>query len=157
MADTAVARLRGILAATMTRTTIDQLLGDVFTEQLRGCTVKGTAVVPRPAPPHAGHLALCGQTAHRRDGTVVTCAKAAAHASPWHRQDAHHWRTVFGTPGKLPQGGHTGHELGQLRVTARDLGDVLRQIVATSAGGCACGDLAAAALVDLGREVTADA
>ena len=49
MADTAVARLRGILARDMTANAIDQLLGDVFAEQLGTCTIKPAE--PAPVPP----------------------------------------------------------------------------------------------------------
>lgn len=180
MADTAVARLRGILARDHDAATIEQLLTDVCSE-LAGArgyaaamrerlmaeikaaldaapvdvTDEGRIVAaPRPAPPRDPALGLCGQRAHLPTGEPVHCTKAAGHTGPWHKQRGHHWRTIFGKAGHRhePFTGHSAHELGTLRVRTRDLGDVLRQIVASSSGGCACGDIAAGALVDMGRE-----
>lgn len=96
MADTAVARLRGILAATMTRTAIDQLLAQVAAEQLRAAPGRPT---PRLIRDLVEGAAVQGQRCPERtrtsDGGTVACAKSAAHPGIWHRKGRHLWKVVL--------------------------------------------------------------
>jgi hypothetical protein len=156
VADSAVGRLRGILAASMTRADIDHLLFFVAAEQAADRPIPYTladpaeqpAVPVRPTPRLIRELVEgaatqgehCPERTRTREGRIVTCAKAAAHHGSWHRNGRDIWKVTHIAARDQREDDHAPHDTPHPRPLHRvvaELRTALRAI-ASGAPGCPC-------------------